>query len=199
MGDSEAAQHTPVGFASLRALRASAGGVRRASRAMTVYRLPSAHVFPDPAEAEPSGLLAVGGDLAPERVLLAYAQRIFPWYERPPILWFSPDPRGVLPLRPRSALHVPRRLARTLRQGLFRVSFDAAFEAVMSACATVARAVAKAAGVSTWRARRLLERLRLGGVVLRTERTNRDGDPVELWRLAPAAQRDEPGRRAAIV
>lgn len=111
----------------------------RCSAGMTVYRLPRAHVFPDPAEAEPSGLVAVGGDLAPERVLLAYAQGIFPWYDTPPILWFSPDPRGVLPLRPRSALHVSRRLERTLRQGLFRVTFDAAFEAVLEACATVPR------------------------------------------------------------
>jgi leucyl/phenylalanyl-tRNA--protein transferase len=107
---------------------------------MTVYRLPRAHVFPDPADAEPSGLLAVGGDLAPERVLLAYAQGIFPWYDTPPILWFSPDPRGVLPLVPRSALRVPRRLARTLRQGLLRVTLDAAFEDVLHACATVPRA-----------------------------------------------------------
>lgn len=106
---------------------------------MTVYRLPRAHLFPDPAEAEPSGLIAVGGDLAPERVLLAYAQGIFPWYEKPPILWFSPDPRGVLPLAPRSALHVPRRLARTLRQGLFRMTLDAAFEQVLECCASVPR------------------------------------------------------------
>jgi leucyl/phenylalanyl-tRNA--protein transferase len=107
---------------------------------MSVYRLPRAHVFPDPAEAEPSGLLAVGGDLAPERVLLAYAQGIFPWYDEPPVLWFSPDPRGVLPLRPASALHVSRRLARTLRQGLFRFTLDSAFEEVMARCATVPRA-----------------------------------------------------------
>ena len=106
---------------------------------MTVYRLPRAHLFPDPAEAEPSGLLAVGGDLAPERLLLAYASGIFPWYEKPPILWFSPDPRGVLPLAPRSALYVSRRLARTLRQGLFRVSFDLAFADVLRACATIPR------------------------------------------------------------
>jgi leucyl/phenylalanyl-tRNA--protein transferase len=125
-----------VDFASLRAeaRRAHAGRCR-----VTVYRLPRAHVFPDPAEAEASGLLAVGGDLAPERVLLAYAQGIFPWYEEPPILWFSPDPRGVLPLRPRTALHVPRRLARTLRQGLFRVSFDAAFDDVLAQCASAPR------------------------------------------------------------
>jgi leucyl/phenylalanyl-tRNA--protein transferase len=106
---------------------------------MTVYRLPRTHIFPDPAEAEPSGLLAVGGDLAPERVLRAYAQGIFPWYEDLPVLWFSPDPRGVLPLRPKPALHVPRRLERTLRQGLFRVTLDAAFDEVMQRCATVPR------------------------------------------------------------
>ena len=106
---------------------------------MTVYRLPRAHLFPDPGDAEPSGLIAVGGDLAPERVLLAYAQGIFPWYETPPILWFSPDPRGVLPLGAARALHVPRRLARTLRQDLFRVTLDAAFEEVLERCASVAR------------------------------------------------------------
>lgn len=112
----------------------------RGDPALTVYRLPRAHVFPDPAEAEPSGLLAVGGDLAPERVLLAYAQGIFPWYDEPPILWFSPDPRGVLPLAPESALHVSTRLARTLRQGLFRVTLDTAFAAVLAKCASVKRA-----------------------------------------------------------
>lgn len=106
---------------------------------MTVYRLPREHLFPDPTEAEPSGLLAVGGDLAPERVLLAYAQGIFPWYDEPPILWFSPDPRGVLPLRPTSAVHVPRRLARTLRQGLFRVTLDVAFDDVLQRCASAPR------------------------------------------------------------
>jgi len=107
---------------------------------MTVYRLPRAHLFPDPAEAEPSGLLAVGGDVVPERVLTAYAQGIFPWYETPPVLWFSPDPRGVLPLRPESTLRVPRRLTRTLRQGLFRVTLDVAFDDVLRACAETPRA-----------------------------------------------------------
>jgi leucyl/phenylalanyl-tRNA--protein transferase len=138
-------QHTPAEFALLRGTGANSRAPgrtirRRAARRMTVYRLPREHVFPDPAEAEASGLIAVGGDLAPERVLVAYAQGIFPWYEEPPILWFSPDPRGVLPLRPVSALHVPRRLQRTLRQGLFRVTFDGAFETVMTACASVPRA-----------------------------------------------------------
>lgn len=105
--------------------------------AMTVYRLGPAPLFPPTAEAEPSGLLAVGGDLEPERLLAAYARGIFPWYERPPILWFSPAPRAVL--RP-EALHLPRRLARTLRQGRFALQLDTDFEAVIRACAEVPRA-----------------------------------------------------------
>jgi leucyl/phenylalanyl-tRNA---protein transferase len=98
-----------------------------------VYLLPAEPAFPPVEQAEPSGLLAVGGDLSAERLLAAYAHGIFPWYEEPPILWFSPDPRAVLPL-PR--LHVPRRLRRTLRKGRFGLAFDTAFREVIAACAT---------------------------------------------------------------
>ena len=65
---------------------------------MPVYRIPEDElIFPEPGLSEPSGLLGVGGDLRPERLLLAYANGIFPWYsEGQPILWFSPDPRCVL-------------------------------------------------------------------------------------------------------
>lgn len=103
---------------------------------MTVYRLGPEVGFPDPRLAEPDGLLAVGGDLAPERLLAAYGLGIFPWYERPPILWFSPDPRMVL--RP-GELHVPRRLRRLLRARPFELSLDRAFGEVIRACATVPR------------------------------------------------------------
>jgi len=99
---------------------------------MPIYRLGEAPGFPPAAAAEPSGLLAVGGDLRPERLLAAYAAGIFPWYEEPPILWFSPNPRAVLPL---AGLHVPRRLRRTLRQGRFLLRLDTAFDAVVRACA----------------------------------------------------------------
>jgi len=99
---------------------------------MPIYRLGESAGFPPASAAEPSGLLAVGGDLRPERLLAAYAAGIFPWYEEPPILWFSPDPRAVLPLR---SLHVPRRLLRTLRQGRFELRMDSAFDAVVRACA----------------------------------------------------------------
>jgi leucyl/phenylalanyl-tRNA--protein transferase len=104
---------------------------------LPVYRLGPDPVFPPPGAAEPGGLLAVGGDLAPERLLRAYAAGIFPWYEEEPILWFSPDPRGVLPL---GQLHVPRRLARTLRQGRFALTLDRAFPDVIRACAATRRA-----------------------------------------------------------
>jgi leucyl/phenylalanyl-tRNA--protein transferase len=91
--------------------------------------------FPDVEHAllEPDGLLAVGGDLEPERLLYAYRNGIFPWYgPDQPILWWSPDPRLVLfP----GQLHISRSLARTLRRRHFTVTLDTAFEQVISECA----------------------------------------------------------------
>jgi leucyl/phenylalanyl-tRNA--protein transferase len=110
---------------------------------VTVYRLGREPIFPDPREAEPDGLLAVGGDLRPERLLAAYARGIFPWYERAPILWFSPDPRMLLVP---GELHVPRRLLRRLRAGAFELRLDTAFAEVIRACATVKRRGAR----GTW-------------------------------------------------
>jgi leucyl/phenylalanyl-tRNA--protein transferase len=102
-----------------------------------LFRLPREPVFPDPELAEPDGLLAAGGDLSVERLLVAYAAGVFPWYsEGLPILWWSPDPRLVLfP----GELHVPRRLARVLRSGRFQVRADTAFERVIRGCAGRAR------------------------------------------------------------
>ena len=91
--------------------------------------------FPDPGRAlrDPDGLLAVGGDLSPARLLHAYRRGIFPWYhEDQPILWWSPDPRAVLfP----ADLHVSRSLDRRLRRADFEIRFDTAFPEVMDACA----------------------------------------------------------------
>ena len=85
------------------------------------------------AQKEPNGLLAVGGDLSPKRLLDAYRRGIFPWYsEGDPILWWSPDPRMVL--FPHE-LRVTRSLAKTLRNKPHEVRFDTAFAAVMRACA----------------------------------------------------------------
>jgi leucyl/phenylalanyl-tRNA--protein transferase len=112
---------------------------------MPIFRLGREVAFPHPEESDPSGLLAVGGDLSPERLLLAYASGIFPWYsEDQPILWHSPDPRAVL--RP-ADLRVPRSLAKTLRRGRFEVRLDTAFEAVIRACAEAPR---PGSGGGTW-------------------------------------------------
>ncbi len=98
---------------------------------MPVYSLGRALAFPPVDDAE-DGLLAVGGDLSPERLLLAYRSGIFPWYdERLPILWHSPDPRCVLPV---DRLHVGRTLRRTIAKGTYEVRFDCAFERVIHAC-----------------------------------------------------------------
>jgi leucyl/phenylalanyl-tRNA--protein transferase len=103
-----------------------------------IFRLPrEPTVFPDPRHAEPDGLLALGGDLSPRRLLAAYAEGIFPWFnEDSPILWWSPDPRLVLVP---DELHVPRSLERTLRRGTYRVSADTAFGDVIRACSTKER------------------------------------------------------------
>ena len=89
--------------------------------------------FPDPSRADAEGLVAHGGDLAPSTLIAAYRQGIFPWpYDEASLLWWSPDPRAVLPL---DALHVSRSLARTLRSGRLRVTLNAAFPAVIDGCA----------------------------------------------------------------
>lgn len=91
--------------------------------------------FPPVARAldRPNGLLAAGGDLSVIRLLRAYRSGIFPWYsEGQPVLWWSPDPRCVLPT---SEIHVSRRTARRLRQGGYAVTMDRAFPEVIAACA----------------------------------------------------------------
>jgi leucyl/phenylalanyl-tRNA--protein transferase len=101
-----------------------------------VYRLDDRLLFPPPAEAE-DGLLAVGGDLSPDRLVLAYSQGIFPWYEQgQPILWHSPDPRMVLVA---SQVHVPRSLAKVLRRGDYEITLDTAFADVIDGCASAGR------------------------------------------------------------
>lgn len=88
---------------------------------------------PDRALTEPNGLLAAGGDLSLPRLLRAYREGIFPWYEAgQPILWWSPDPRTVLFS---DQVVISRSLRKTLRNGRFRVSFDEAFREVIRGCA----------------------------------------------------------------
>ncbi len=101
---------------------------------MAVYRLPDEIIFPDPMLADEDGLLAVGGDLKPERLIQAYANGIFPWYSHgEPVLWWSPDPRIVLfP----ECFKRHKNLRRTVNKALFEVTFDKAFEKVIGLCAS---------------------------------------------------------------
>ena len=103
---------------------------------MPVYQLiPDIPLFPPAEEAEADGLLAVGGDLTKERLLAAYRQGIFPWYEvGQPILWWCPNPRLVLfP----EELKISRSLRKVLRKREFEIRFDSSFENVIKACADV--------------------------------------------------------------
>lgn len=90
--------------------------------------------FPDPSLAlsEPNGLLAVGGDLSPNRILNAYRNGIFPWYsEGEPIIWWSPAPRAVIFPK---ALKVSKSLQKTIRKGIYQVTLDQAFAEVIEGC-----------------------------------------------------------------
>ncbi|NNK28636.1 MAG: leucyl/phenylalanyl-tRNA--protein transferase [Flavobacteriaceae bacterium] len=93
--------------------------------------------FPDISQATEDGLLAVGGDLSPERLLLAYQKGIFPWFETSqPILWWSPNPRMVMfP----EELKVSKSMKKLLRQSEFEVTFNKAFKEVITECAVAER------------------------------------------------------------
>ena len=93
--------------------------------------------FPNPELADPQGIVALGGDLRPERLLLAYRRGIFPWFSHgEPIIWWSPDPRFVLfP----NDLKLRRSLRKVIRNGPFEVRFDTAFEEVISRCSVLPR------------------------------------------------------------
>ena len=104
---------------------------------MPVFLLSDDIAFPEPELSREDGLLAVGGDLSIERLILAYRMGIFPWYSRgEPILWWSPDPRLVL--YPES-LHISRSLMKSLKQGRFTVTLDQNFSRVIAACADTPR------------------------------------------------------------
>ena len=99
------------------------------------YLLSDELAFPNPRDAweDNNGLIAVGGDLQPERLILAYQHGIFPWYsDKDPILWWSPNPRTVLYL---DELKVSRSLAKSIRNKGYEVYLNRDFEAVITACA----------------------------------------------------------------
>lgn len=104
---------------------------------MPVYLLRDELIFPPPEGASDEGVVAIGGDLRPERLVLAYSQGIFPWpTDGFPLLWFSPDPRFVLIP---SEAHVSRSLRKAVRRTELRVTCDEAFDQVIRACADVRR------------------------------------------------------------
>jgi leucyl/phenylalanyl-tRNA--protein transferase len=102
-----------------------------------IFRLDERLIFPDPALADEDGLLAVGGDLSSERLVLAYQNGIFPWYnDDTPILWYSPHERFVLfP----NELKISKSMRQVLRSGRFSVTKDQCFEKVIEACSLVER------------------------------------------------------------
>lgn len=104
---------------------------------MPVLLHPQSLAFPPYDMADEEGLLAVGGDLSPARLLLAYRSGIFPWYgEDLPILWFCPDPRFVL--FPQH-LRISKSMKQVLHRGQFEITQNAAFDAVINACSQIPR------------------------------------------------------------
>lgn len=104
---------------------------------MPIFQLRDEPIFPDPELAEEEGLLAIGGDLSPERLLTAYSHGIFPWYsEDDPILWFSPNPRMVLYL---DDFKCSETLSRLVRSDKYELRIDTQFPEVIKACAKVPR------------------------------------------------------------
>lgn len=130
--------------------------------------------FPHPTLADENGLLAIGGDLSPERLIAAYQNGVFPWYsEGQPILWFSPDPRMVL--YPKNFKR-SKSLKRILRSGRFEIRIDTNFEAVIRACAATPRHDQDGTWITDDMIQAYIELNRLG--IAHSFETYRDGELV---------------------
>jgi len=104
---------------------------------MPIFQLGEALSFPPAQSATKDGIVAVGGDTSPERLLLAYSQGIFPWpHEGYPLLWFSPDPRFVL--KPKDVT-LSRSLAKAMKRAPYQIKADTAFAEVIANCSRVPR------------------------------------------------------------
>lgn len=102
-----------------------------------MYRLTAELLFPSVALASPEGILAFGGDLSTERLLLAYRSGVFPWFNiDEPIIWWSPDPRMVLFL---DELKISKSMRNVLNRNVFKVTFNQDFSGVIRNCQQVAR------------------------------------------------------------
>jgi leucyl/phenylalanyl-tRNA---protein transferase len=99
---------------------------------MPVYRLIDKLIFPQPHLASAGGILAVGGDLSPDRLILAYSQGIFPWYsDGEPIMWWSPDPRCIL--FPKD-IKISRSMRQEIKKNKFSITYDHCFKEVIEGC-----------------------------------------------------------------
>lgn len=127
---------------------------------MRIFQLTDAMEFPHPGQAHSEGLLAFGGDLQPKRIIKAYANGIFPWYEEgEPILWWSPDPRLVM--KP-TDFKCSKSLLKTVQRGHFSVSFDTNFEAVIESCANTVRKDSEGTWITTKLTKAFIELHHLG-------------------------------------
>lgn len=101
------------------------------------HLLDHTHWFPDPSKADHNGIVAIGGDLSPQRVLKGYLEGIFPWFsDNQPIVWWSPNPRMVL--FPKE-FKLSKSLKKTLRTTPYSVTFNTAFKQVIDTCAKIKR------------------------------------------------------------
>ncbi len=104
---------------------------------MPIFRLGDETIFPPVHLASGNGILAIGGDLSPDRLITAYSNGIFPWYlEGDPIIWWSPDPRFILFLE---ELRVSRSMMKVLRRETFRITYDHKFREVILSCQKLRR------------------------------------------------------------
>jgi len=106
---------------------------------LTLTKLDQQLIFPplDMAQTNPNGLLAFGGDLSAERLLLAYSSGIFPWFSQDePIMWWSPNPRGILPL---DSFNCSKSLKKFARNCDYRITINTAFDQVIDICASIPR------------------------------------------------------------
>jgi leucyl/phenylalanyl-tRNA---protein transferase len=102
---------------------------------MPIYKLNNSMTFPHPSLANEDGILAVGGDLSPKRLMLAYGNGIFPWFsEEEPILWWSPDPRFIL--YPQE-IKISKSMSKLLRKNIYTITFDTCFREVISKCGSL--------------------------------------------------------------
>ena len=102
---------------------------------MPIYKLSDDLVFPDPSLCEPDGLLAIEGDLSPDRLLLAYSNGIFPWFSQgEPILWWSPNPRFIV--YPKN-IKISHSMKKLIKKNTYKVSFDTCFREVISNCSMI--------------------------------------------------------------